>query len=89
MDKETCKNLYQKYQELKEKTKLEAHRIELGGKVKAQYVSPQDLEELELDKTAKDLANCLDFLNDDELIEISEDDIVGEKAREILTNRRR
>ena len=87
MDKETCKNLYQKYHELKEKTKLEAHRIEQGGKVEAQYISPQDLEEL--DNTAKELVNCLDFLTDDELIEISEDNIVGEKAREILMNRRR
>lgn len=88
MDREICKNLYQKYQELKEKTKLEAHKVEPGGKVEAQHIPL--LENLkELEGTKKDLADCLDFLSDNELIDISKDDIIGEKAREILMNRRK
>lgn len=87
MNEEECKNIYQKYQELKEKTRLKAHRIEWSGEgVKPQSISPRDLEEL--DKTREELRGCFNFLSDDELIEISEDEDVGEQVKEILKKRR-
>jgi hypothetical protein len=86
MNKKIYKNLYQQYLELKKKTTLKAHRIELGDKIEAQYIDLQDLENIDVIK--EKLVNCLDFLSDDELIKISEDENIGLMAQEVLRKRR-
>jgi len=60
--------------------------MELGGKVRLQSVDLHDSEAL--DNIRAELENCLDFLSDAELIEISEDDGIGIKAQEVLRKRR-
>jgi len=90
MGKENCKNLYQRYQELKEKTKLKIHRLddEDVKAVEPHNISSQELQDLEdLEKTKAALEDCLEFLNDEDLIELSDDDDIGKKAQEILMKR--
>lgn len=86
MDQESCKNLYQRYLELKEKTTPKLHDWESGKDMEAQHINVDDFEELK--NVKMELTNCLDLLSDNELIEISEDDDIGLKAQEILRKRR-
>ena len=57
--KEYCENLYNKYKELMEKTKLEAHNIKPGGKINAKYIDIKDIKEKI--KVKEELHGCLDY----------------------------
>jgi len=85
--KEYCENLYQKYKELKEKTKLEVKEIGLRGEIDAQYINLKDIEDKE--KVKNELEGCLDFLTEDELKELFTDDHFMGKAIQILINRKK
>jgi len=85
--KEYCENLYQKYKELKEKTKLEVKEIGLRGEIDAQYINLKDIEEKE--RIKNELEKCLDFLTEKELKELFTDDHFMGKAIQILMNRKK
>ncbi len=87
MSKEICEGIYKIYLELKEKTKLSGHEKKWGEKIKVHRPSLKEIEEF--NNIKKELMNCLDFLSDDELIEISEDDVIGEEAKKILAIRKK
>lgn len=86
--KEYCKNLYNRYKELKEKTKLEAKDLRPGGKIKAKYISPEDMKERE--KVKNELYEYLDFLSDDQLIDLLDDPDLNFQKRihEVLRKKR-
>jgi hypothetical protein len=85
--KEYCQDIYQKYKELKEKTKIEAKEIGPRGEIDAQYINLKDIEEKE--KVKSELEKCLDFLTEEELKELFNDDHFMEKAIQILSDRKK
>jgi hypothetical protein len=84
MDREDCIRLYKKYVELKEKTAMEAHTMD-SKEVKMQIFDQDASKELDVVREELKDGNCLVFLSKDELIGISEDDELGPKASEILS----
>ncbi len=90
MDKETCKELFRKYQELKKKISSESHLKEPGQQVVSQNISGEYITDVkELENVEQKLLDCLYYLTDEELIELSSDDLFKEKAQEILIKRRK
>lgn len=83
MDEDTCKNLYQKYLELRSKMRT-AGRIIPDGKMN--MISSRDIDEL--DKIANELNNCLEFFSNEELRLLYTDEDIGLKARKIVRERR-
>ena len=85
--KEYCENLYNKYKELMEKTKLEAHDIKPEWKINAKYLDIKDMEEKI--KVKEELHGCLEFLTDKQLKELFDGpDFMGEAVK-ILTERKK
>ncbi len=86
MDKETCQKLYQEYQELKKKTNVEVYTRETGKDCHLQNIKVNDMNEL-CDVREK-LKTCLEFLTDDELIELLDDSKLEPEAKKILNKRK-
>lgn len=84
--KEYCQNLFQEYKKLRERTKLEAQTLRPGGRIKAKHIEVEDIKNLI--KIKEKIKECLELLEDNQLIEMSEDyDFSGEVSK-ILRNRR-
>jgi len=84
---EYCENLYNKYKELVEKTKLEVHDVKPGGEIDAKYIDFRDVEEKI--KVKEELRNCLNLLTDEQLKELFNDnDFMGDAVK-ILAERKR
>ena len=86
MDRETCQKLYQEYQELKKKTNPEVYTKETSKDYHLQNVKVNDMNEL--CEVRKKLKTRLEFLTDDELIELLEDSELETETEEILEKRR-
>lgn len=87
MNKEDYQKLYQEYQELKKKTEVNVYTKEIGKDYHLEHIEAGDIPEL--DKVRQKLKPCLEFLTDDKLIEISEDDSeLKTEAEKILEKRR-
>ncbi|MBI2003811.1 MAG: hypothetical protein HYS78_02450 [Parcubacteria group bacterium] len=84
--KEHYKNLYKKYKDLVAKTSIKTYEIISGGKISAQNISPKDLKERQ--KVEEELSGGLEFLSDDQLIDLSKDVPFSEKVTEALKKRR-
>jgi len=84
--KEYCENIYNKYRELKEKTKLEAQTLKPGGRIDAKYINIRDMEEKI--KVKEELHNCLNLLKNEQLKELFDDaDFMGDAVK-ILAERK-
>lgn len=83
--KEYCQNLYKKYRELREKTKLEAQEVGPDGRYNSQYINLQEFEEML--KTRDELENCLNYLDEEFLRDLFEDSYFMDKALRILIER--
>lgn len=83
---EHCGNLFERYQELKAKTKIETSDMGASGKygVNINFISPKDMNERY--KVEEELEECLEFLSDDQLKAIYEDDEL-DKLRPSLTEK--
>jgi len=85
--KECCEDLYNKYKELKRKTRLGAHDVGLTtGEIPAEHINPSDIEEI--NKIKEKIEKCLDCSSDNQLIELCEDEEFSFKASEILAQRK-
>ena len=84
--KEYCEKLYNRYKELRGKTEMQANNKQLGEKCNPKYISAKDMEEIE--KVEKELEKCLDYLSDNQLIELYSDDRFSYKATEIIAERK-
>ena len=80
--KQYCEKIYNKYKELKEKTKLEAQTLKPGGKIKAKCVSTEDVKEFV--EIKEKLKECLDLLQKDQLIKLSSEPDFSIDAGRIL-----
>jgi hypothetical protein len=85
--KEYCEKLYNRYKELEEKTQPEVRDLRPGGEIHAKYISLKDMEEKI--KAKEELYTCLDFLTDDQLIELSGNPDFLKEAGDILMKRKR
>ncbi len=86
MDKETCQKLYQEYQELKKKTNVEIYARETGKDCYVQNIKGSDM--IKLCEAREKLKTCLEFLTDDELIELLDDSKLEPEAKKILNKRK-
>ncbi len=85
--KEYCQSLYKKYQELKEKTKIEAKTVKPGGEIEKKYGSVKDTEKFI--EIKEELKGCLFLLENDQLLEISTVPDFSGEVRKILAERRK
>lgn len=85
MDKETCKNLLQKYLGLEEKIRSGVNVIKPGQSYST-LVDSRDIDES--NNLKEKLKDCLDFLSNEELHLLYKDEDIGSKAREIVRERR-
>jgi hypothetical protein len=85
--KEYCKNIYQKYTELRERTKSEVKEMGSAGEFDAQYIDLKDIEDKE--RAKDELEKCLDFLSEEELKELFIDDHFMMRAIQVLLERRK
>lgn len=84
MDKETCKNLFQKYLELELKIRSRVQTLRPGQPYR--ILDSRDITES--NKVKNELGECLEFLSNNELFKIYTDEVLGPKVREILGKRR-
>lgn len=85
-EQEKYSSLYNQYRVLVEKTTLKAENLQVGGTIKINNISPQDLQE-KID-VQKKILDGLSFLSDDQLIVLSEDDFLGKEANDVLVKRK-
>jgi len=85
--KEYCEELYRLYKELREKTELEVHDLKPGGEIHPKYIDIKEVEERI--KVKEELYKCLDFLSDQQLIELSGNYDFIKEAGDILMKRKR
>ncbi len=86
MDKETCQKLYQEYQELKKKTNVKVYTKETGKDYHLQNIKVNGM--IKLCEVREKLKTCLEFLTDDELIELVDDSKLEPEAKKILNKRK-
>jgi hypothetical protein len=82
---EYYQNLYKQYKELLNKTTLRANNIGSSGKIEIQNIFPKDLEEKL--KIQKELLQGLNFLTDNQLIDLSGDDDFSEETKKVINKR--
>jgi len=84
--REYYQKLYIEYKELKKKTALKAQDLKPGGKIETKRISIKDLKRrIEVEE---ELLKSLDFLSDDQLIELSGDYSFYKKTYDILRKKR-
>ncbi|GAH81840.1 unnamed protein product [marine sediment metagenome] len=64
---------------------MRAQDLKPGGKIEAQHISPEDMKRKF--KVQEDLLKGLDFLSDNQLIELSGDRFFTQKSQETLNKR--
>lgn len=84
--KEYCENLYKKYKEINKSEKMKAYNVKTGKGVIVADISLTEMEELS--KRKEELKKSLEFLSDNQLIELSGDIDLAEDCDKILTKRR-
>ena len=78
--------MYNRYKELRGKTRMQANNKQFGGKCNPKYIFTNDMEEIE--KVGKELEKYLDYLPYNELIELCSDDRFSYKAIEIIARKK-
>lgn len=66
-----CRNLYKKYEMLREKAKLAAYDVGPGWEISSEPVQPKNIEEMNRVREVL-LENCSQFLTEDELKELDD-----------------
>lgn len=84
--KEYYQDLYIEYKNLKKRTALRVHDLKSGEEIKTQHISSDDM--IQKLKVQKELLNGLDFLSDNQLIELSGDHSFTRKAQDVFNKRR-
>jgi len=85
--KEYCKNILEKWRELKEKDELLKFSVDVKG-MTTRSPHPLTREELEeFDMVRSKLRSCMGLFSTDELIELSTDEKLKSAAEEILEKR--
>ena len=79
-------DLYKKYKELVNKTTIRVYKVVSGEKINIDNISPKDL--MEREEIEKELTKGLDFLTDNQLIDLSGDTIFTDMAFNILKKRK-
>ena len=80
------KDLYKKYNELVAKTTIRSYKVESGKRIHVQNISIEDLKERR--RVEQELKSGLDFLNDNQLIDLSSDVVFAHEALDTLTKRK-
>jgi hypothetical protein len=89
--KKHCGNVYNRYKKLKGKITLPGFRKQLGRKCQSYQVTAQyikDIEEIKKVKKELEEKKCLDYLSDNQLIELYEDKEFSSKVAKIIAERK-
>ncbi len=84
--KEYCDNLYRKYKELREKTKIEVQDYIVGEKMKVQSLPPMECFD-QLDRVSKEITKCFNSFPEEVLFELFDDPGLRTEIWKILMGR--